>query len=132
MLRLPIRALFAVVFIALIAGCASTRTPAEKVAVGTWNYTVYGTPEGDVDGVVTFVLEQGRLAGQIGAAVIPGTVPLEKVALEEGRLTFSAAFEMDGYPIQTETIVTLDEDKMEGNMEVSGIGTYRVQGTRQS
>jgi hypothetical protein len=116
----------------LVVGCASTRTSAVDRAAGTWQYTVFQTPEGDVDGLITLRVVGGELAGELSASVLREPVPLEHLGLEDGTLTFLARFNIDGQPMSARSNLTLASKALEGSITVEGVGTYRVAGTKSS
>lgn len=118
---------FATLFV--LAGCASSQR-STRAASGTWTYTVYGTPEGDVNGELRLVASDDALAGEFTSELARRPAPLKDVRLDGQSLAFSASVDIDGDLIETATSATLNDDSMEGTMEIAGVGSYRFTATR--
>ena len=113
------------------AGCASTQTPPPPEFVGgAWDVVVAGTPEGDLEGVLTVTPLADSLAGNVVFPALGPPQPLEEVTYEDGRLAFSATFEFNALPTLVLGSAALDGDRIEGQVEVPGVGQFELSGTR--
>ncbi len=119
-----------IIMAAGVAGCASSKMARQRAAAGTWEYTVYGTPEGNVTGRITLQLENDALQGTIYSALLSQTVPLQNLSMEDEALRFSAEFMAEGQTLQTTAELNIAGDSMEGNLEVANYGAYRVTAKR--
>jgi hypothetical protein len=87
--------LYAGILLALTFACKSSQTavaPAPDPAVGTWQYLVSGTPNGDYPGTFMIKKEGDAYSGEIGAE--GQFVPLRDVVVEGN--TLSANFDFMG------------------------------------
>jgi len=82
--------------------CASTKTaktaaPAKAVdiSIGSWDYKIQGTPEGDVTGVLVIAKEGEVYSGTLNTTM--GSMPLENVTVTDNNL--KATFNYMGYTI---------------------------------
>lgn len=111
-----------------IAGCTSTRE--QPQVTGRWSYTVYDTPQGDVDGTLILREQGDRLSGEMDLEIADEPVSIRNIERQGESVTFDARIEVDGDPIDTSTTVTAEEGGLIGQVEAEGYGTFRLQGTR--
>jgi hypothetical protein len=86
------------VVLAFVAySCASTKTSkkAVDIAIGSWNYVVSNTPEGDVTGVMVISKEGDVYSGVLNTS--QGSSPLENVTVTDNNL--ACTFNYMGYTI---------------------------------
>ncbi len=92
--------------------------------VGTWEGE--GTLEGEPEpNVLTLVLklEEGELSGHMSDQFETlFETPLEDVQLEEGAFSFSISAYLGGSQTLVKFIMKVDEDSMEGKIEIPEIG----------
>ncbi len=92
--------------------------------VGTWEGE--GTLEGEVDpNVLTLVLklEEGELSGHMSDQFeTMFETPLEDINLEEGTFSFSISAYLGDSQMLVKFIMKVDEDFMEGKIEIPDIG----------
>lgn len=67
-----------------LTGCASSKTMAYDPA-GTWNYTVTGTPNGDVNGKLILSKNGDNYTGEMQSA--EGSASLDNLQIEDQKLT---------------------------------------------
>lgn len=75
-------------------GCASTKKVADA-SLGTWDYKITGTPQGDLDGNFVIEKEGDAYTGSLNGEA--GSIPLEGVTVEDGKL--KCTFDFQGYEI---------------------------------
>ena len=114
----------------MLSGCAMLRGNTTPEAVGVWNYTVLNTPEGDAPGTVTITWVDGIFAGHITNELLQQTSPLTNISFDDDTLSFVAVFDINGQDVPTTTTVMVEDDTVEGSMEVPGFGTFSVNGSR--
>lgn len=100
------------VIAALIAyGCASSKK-AVDVSIGTWDYEITGTPEGDLSGYFIIAKEGDTYTGSLNST--QGGIPLEDISVVDGNLT--ATFDYQGYQILMKG--TFEGTSFNGNVSV--------------
>ena len=87
------------IFIFLMAmmvayACASTKKMAD-VSVGSWDYTVKGTPEGDITGTMVIAKDGDSYTGYLENS--QGKIDLRDIAIEAGNINCN--FDYMGYQI---------------------------------
>lgn len=85
-----------VAFLAVITLVAFSCAPSRKAAdisVGSWNYTVTGTPNGDVSGYFMITKEGVNYTGSINSN--QGSIPFKTISIADRNL--SATFDYSGY-----------------------------------
>jgi len=93
-------------FCLLVASCASV-TP-----VGSWDYTVTGTPNGDYAGILTVTKTKKQYAATLNSQ--GSDLPFKKFAFDSRTKKTSGDFDYQGTPIYFDATVT--EKVMAGNM----------------
>lgn len=85
-----------ILFVAILSAyaCASTKSVSD-VSVGTWDYLIKNTPEGDMTGNFVIVKEGENYSGSLNST--QGSIPLENVKIEDGNLTSN--FSYMGYTV---------------------------------
>ena len=95
------------VVLAFVAySCASTKTSkkAVDIAIGSWDYVVSGTPEGDATGVMVISKEGEVYSGVLNTS--QGSAPLENVTVTDNNL--KCYFNYMGYNIEVTGLFTAD------------------------
>lgn len=116
-----------------VAGCASTgETQKPDFVEGVWDVVVAGTPEGDLEGVLTVTKVAKGLAGEATFPALGPPVPFEEVSYEDDRLAFSARFDQGVQPTLFLGSADIEGDRIEGEVEVVGAGTFPLTGTRST
>ncbi|GAB5519840.1 MAG: hypothetical protein RhofKO_20910 [Rhodothermales bacterium] len=135
------RTLSLVVLLAFTASACSTvkkATPDEPVtpdaptAIGVWDYTILGTPQGDAGGVMTLVWADDAYTGEMTSDLLFQTVDVEEFVLVDDQANFKATFDMEGSPLPTKVAATLNGDTLVGKIEVPGFGTFDFEAARRS
>ena len=75
-------------------GCASTKK-VKDVSIGTWDYTIKNTPEGDLAGNFVIAKEAESYIGSLNST--QGSIALEDITVEDGNLKCN--FDYMGYSI---------------------------------
>jgi len=75
-------------------GCATTKKIVD-VSIGTWDYVITETPQGELEGNFIIAREGDSYTGSLNST--QRTIPLEEVKVEESKL--SAVFDYDGYQV---------------------------------
>ena len=87
--------IFVFVIAAFIAyGCASTKKVVD-ISIGTWDYVITETPQGDLEGNFVIAKEGDNYTGSLNSE--QGSIPLEDVKVVESQL--SATFDFQGYEV---------------------------------
>ncbi len=97
----------------LMAACATKPTPA-----GVWDYSVEGTPEGDVKGVMTIAPNDGKSF----AAVMQsngGELAMDKFVYDEETSKMLGEFIFSGLLVKFDAVQA--DEEINGAMWVSGI-----------
>lgn len=90
-----VQRLFIFLLVAFLAyACASSKKAAD-VSVGTWDYVVKNTPEGDLNGTMVIAKDGEDYSGYLENT--QGRIDLEKVQIVDGNL--NASFDYMGYPV---------------------------------
>jgi len=96
--------------------------------VGTWNYSInLGGME--APGTLTLKEENGTLTGVITNEQADGPADIEDVSLDGNELTFSLVID-DATGAKATITVTIEEDEMEGSIEIPGMGVGDMEGSR--
>lgn len=100
-------------FIAIFIGfsCASSKKAAE-ISIGSWDYVIKGTPDGDTEGVLIIEKEGDNYTGSLNTS--QGSLPLDDVEIEDNVLTSS--FNYSGYTI--DMTGTFEGDAFDGKCSV--------------
>lgn len=105
----------------------------EPVIEGDWEYTSE-TPAGSSGGIITIKKEGADYTGTITYDDPGGsgkaTSTLSDIALEENTLTFSFDVNAGGTKLTVDITVEIEDDSLEGTMEISQYGAFPIQGTR--
>lgn len=106
------------------SAAAESKQPLASPYIGSWNYTVPGTPMGDVTGKLILKLEGDLIKGYVesdGAVSV-----IEDLKLEDKSLTGNIFY--SGTLVKMEGM--FDGDKYSGNLIADGAGTFRIMATR--
>lgn len=116
------------VFVALIiTSCASTKT--SKVVItpaGNWDYTITGTPEGDVNGVMTIVSENNQYTAKMTAS--GNEITISNFTWDEPTKKVGGEFGYSGYTVLFDAAMAGEE--MTGSMSVEGM-SFPYKATRK-
>ncbi len=85
--------LFIVAFFAF--SCASTKKVAD-ISIGTWDYVITNTPEGDMEGNFVIAKESDAYTGSLNSS--QGSIALEDITVVEDVL--KCTFDYMGYQVQ--------------------------------
>ena len=100
-----IQRIFIFLVVALVAyACASSKKVAD-VSIGTWDYVIKNTPEGDLNGTLVIAKEGDAYSGYLESS--QGRIDLNEVSVQEGNL--NSKFDYMGYQV-------LMSGLFEGNM----------------
>jgi len=98
--------------------------PLTSPYLGAWNYTVPGTPMGDVTGKLVLKMENGLIKGYVENE---GSISLiEDLKLEDKLLTGNIFY--SGTLVKMEGL--FDGDKYQGNLIADGAGNYKIIASR--
>ncbi len=107
----------------MLAGCAAKKML--DPAIGSWDYVVTGTPDGDVKGTMYIAKEgeayTGNLTGQAG------TMKLEKITIEDGNM--QSEFSFQGYTLDLKG--TFEGDAFTGNISLDEYTQFPVTATKK-
>ena len=98
----------------LLASCASTRLM--QVPVGSWDYSITGTPNGNYSGVLIITLVDGKYSGLLKSQ--EGEIALNDPSYDKASKKFTGNFSYQGTPISFESITT--GDAMTGSLSAGG------------
>ena len=115
----------------LAAGCASSAKMPALSPVGSWDYTISDTPQGDATGTMMIDAEGGSYTGRISSDMLDQTVSMADVALQDSVFKFKATFDADGQIIDTISRMTLRGGTMKGIIEVAGFGQFEITALRK-
>ncbi len=108
----------------MIYGCASSKV-AKNSPVGSWDYTVRSTPNGDVSGTLNIEKDGDEYTGNLTSNA--GTIDLNNVTIEDNKL--SSSFNYQGTPLQLTG--TFSGDDFTGSVD-AGSDSFPVEATRGS
>ena len=84
-----------IVFIVIVSfSCASSKKAAD-ISVGNWDYTVKGTPNGNISGYFMIVKEGDNYSGAINGS--QGSTPFKTISVEDKSL--NATFDYSSYSV---------------------------------
>ncbi|CAM9917777.1 unnamed protein product [Chrysoparadoxa australica] len=83
-----------VVIVIVSFSCASSKK-ATDISVGNWDYTVKGTPNGNVTGYFMILKDGDNYSGSINGN--QGSTPFETISILDK--TLNATFDYSGYPV---------------------------------
>jgi hypothetical protein len=90
-----VQKIFIFLVVAMVAyACASTKKVAD-ISVGTWDYVIKNTPEGDLNGTLVIAKDADNYTGYLQTS--QGRMDLNDVTVEDGNL--KANFDYMGYSI---------------------------------
>lgn len=90
-----INRIFIFLIVALVSySCASTKKMADT-SIGAWDYTITGTPEGDLNGTFVIAKDGDAYTGVLKST--QGEIDLNNVVVEDGNL--SCDFDYMGYTV---------------------------------
>lgn len=89
------RAFSLLAVVLFIYGCAGTKKVTD-ISIGTWDYIIKDTPQGDLNGNFIIANEGDAYTGSLNSD--QGSIPLEDISVEEGNLKCS--FNYQGYEIE--------------------------------
>ncbi|MEM6344155.1 MAG: hypothetical protein AAF927_09760 [Bacteroidota bacterium] len=112
-------------FTLLLVGtaCKGSKTVAWS-AVGNWDFTVTGTPAGEVAGVMVITQSGDDYKGELRTE--EGTLELEDVKLVDNKLTANLSYQ--GYSLNLEGM--FNGDMMDGEVSM-GYDSFTIKATRQ-
>jgi hypothetical protein len=103
-----------------------TSSKLAMVPVGSWDYTITGTPSGDFAGTFTVTLDGDQYAAVLKSQA--GEIKIDNPVYDKATKKLSGTFDFDGTPISLET--TTDGDAMNGTVS-AGAGSWPFKGTRK-
>lgn len=110
----PIAAALAMLLVSASGAQLSAQSTTDFSAVlGAWEMTLE-TPRGSMTQTLTFVADGDTLAGS--ATGPNGTVQLQNVAFEDGRLTFQATWSFRNREITQSFSASIEGDRMTGTV----------------
>ena len=115
---------FLITLALLISSCASTKTTPNPV-VGSWDYKVYSTPNGDTAGTLVVTEVNGELSASFNN-VDYGNSEVMKLVIEEGILRGSI-FVADMY---MDIHLTFDQDSFSGTVGSLDVGVFEMDGKK--
>lgn len=106
--------------------------PDAPAAIGVWDYTIVGTPQGDAGGVLTLTWEGDAYAGEMSNDMLFQTVDVEGFVLDGNQAKFTATFDMQGEALVTKIKAKLSGNTMVGEVEVPGFGAFDFDAERRT
>ena len=107
----------------ILAACAAKKMV--DPAIGSWEYVVTGTPDGDVKGTMYLAKEgdsyTGNLTGQAG------TMKLDNITIEDGKL--QSEFSFQGYTLDLKG--TFEGDSFSGNVSLDEYTQFPITATKK-
>ncbi|MEM7575269.1 MAG: hypothetical protein AAF433_20345 [Bacteroidota bacterium] len=111
----------------LLSACAGARTKSpEKSFVDRWDLTIFGTPLGTVNGILTIVQAEGELSGTFSSQ--GEVIPLKTVSLEAEKL--STIFFYPAYGVDVD--IVLEGMPTANTLEGETYGDFRTVAERVS
>ena len=107
-----------------VFSCASTKLA--KAPVGSWEYTIKGTPNGDYSGVLTVSLEGEKYQALLKSQV--AEIKFDEATYDKKLKKLTGSFYYEGNPIYFES--TTDGDTMNGSVSAGG-DSWPFKGTRK-
>lgn len=105
------------IFTLTLFGCAGSKTAKVDPYVGEWDYKTPTMDGGEIDVVMTITKTETGYSGFLSSDM--GSVDLEDLVIEEGKLT--ASFEIEGYELSM--VGTFEGDTYTGT---TTIDTYEI------
>ncbi|MCG8306089.1 MAG: hypothetical protein MI975_01780 [Cytophagales bacterium] len=105
------KVLFFIVVALIVYGCAPSKK-AVDLSIGTWDYVIKDTPEGDLDGHFIIAKEGDDYTGSLNSD--QGSIVLEDITIEDGNL--KCTFDFQGYEILMKG--TFEGNSYAGNVSV--------------
>ncbi|MEM1093337.1 MAG: hypothetical protein AAGJ10_01950 [Bacteroidota bacterium] len=101
-------------------------------AIGVWDYTISGTPQGDAGGVLTLAWSGDAYTGEMTNDMLFQTVDVDDFALDGNQVKFSATFDMQGQALVTKVTAKLTGNTMLGEVQVPGFGAFDFDAERRT
>ncbi len=114
---------FTVIGLLIFASCASTKKIADPT-LGAWDYTVSGTPNGDVSGTMLIAKEGETYMGSLEGDA--GKIELRDVEITDNQM--KSKFSYQGYTMDLEG--TFTDDTFEGKVVYDYYTTFPVKATK--
>lgn len=96
------------------------------VPVGSWDYTITGTPNGDYSGVLTVSMEGDNYSAVLKSQ--EGELTLDKTKYDKSTKKLTGVFDYQGTPVDFES--TTEGDAMKGWVSAGG-GSFPFNATRK-
>jgi hemolysin activation/secretion protein len=108
----------------IVLACASSKLA--MVPVGSWDYTITGTPSGDFAGVLIVTMDGDKYAAVLKSQA--GEIKIDGPTYDKTTKKLSGTFDFDGTTIFFDT--TTEGDAMNGTVSAGG-GSWPFKGTRK-
>ena len=113
-----------VAVVLLVASCAAKKIV--DPAIGAWEYTVSGTPNGDYSGIMYIAKEGEMYTGKLTGDT--GELSLDDVKIESGKMTCS--FSAQGYELDMEG--TFEGESFTGDVLFDAYTKFPVKATKKT
>ena len=124
------RSVLSMIILALIAmGCASSKKNVYTPA-GTWDYVVYNTPNGDVDGQLILVQTEAGMDGVLSSPAF-GDTDLDNLVYGGEEKSLNASFYLDMAGMDFLLKGNFEGDTFTGTVDGGQMGVFEMKATRQ-
>lgn len=113
--------------VAITASCAGSKKVVYS-PVGSWNYVVIGTPNGDANGVMTITQTEEGLKGTFMSSQY-GESPMENLVFTAETKEITCTFYLSG--IDLSLAGTFEEDTFSGTIDAGQNGAFPITGNRK-
>jgi imidazolonepropionase-like amidohydrolase len=104
--------------------------PNAKVDIaGNWNYEIF-VPGMEITGVLTLKNEDGDISGSMSMSEGEGSEDIRNAVLDGDVLTFESTATPGDAPMTISFELTIEEESLEGTVNVGAFGTFEVKGDK--
>ena len=121
--------LVSILIISIIAGCAGTKAVVYS-PVGTWDYTVYNTPNGDSSGKLILTESEDGMTGMLSSPDL-GETDLNDLKYRGEEKSLNASFWLDMAGMDLLIQGTFEGDNFTGSINAGEMGVFEMKATRQ-
>ena len=117
--------IFALVMLTSFTAALTAQSEGQKALLGTWDVELISQ---GMQMEFVFKLEEEELKGEMSFDM--GAAEMEDIALEEGKLTFTAALDAGGQTISIDAEAVIEGESMTGTM-FTDMGDVEFSGTKR-
>ena len=121
--------LLTIVMALIVMGCASSKKNVYTI-VGTWDYTVYNTPNGDSSGELILVETEEGIKGVLSSPDL-GDTDLENLVYSGEDKSFSATFWLSMANMDFTITGNFEGDSFSGSVDAGQMGAFDMKAARQ-